>query len=53
MTAMVLHQSYGGTLTLSVFIDQSFCHCVFIYVNVHWQLVSFLYDGPFYCFCLL
>jgi len=26
---------------------------VLIYSNVHWQLVTFLHDGSFYCFCLL
>jgi len=34
------------------YIDQLFCHCVFIYFNLHWQWL-FLHDDSFYCFCLL
>ena len=41
------------TVTLFVYIDQLFCHCVFIFSNVLWQLVTFLHDGSLYCFCLL
>ena len=33
--------------------DQLFCHCVFIYSNVHQQLVSLLFDDALYCSCLL
>ena len=28
-------------------------HCIFIYSNVHWQLVYLLLDGSMYCLCLL
>jgi len=50
MTAMVLHQF---RVTLFVQIDQLFCHCVFIYANVRWQLVFLLRDGSLSYFCLL
>ena len=47
---MVFHRYY---VALFVYIDQLFCHCVFIYSNVHWRLVPLLHDGFLYCFCFL
>ena len=37
----------------TVYINQLFCYCIFIYFNFHWQLVSLLRDGSWHCFCLL
>jgi len=53
MTSMVLHQSFVTQWHSSFYIDQLFCHCVFLYFNVHWQLASSLHDGSLHCFCLL
>jgi len=33
------------SVPLFVYMDQLFCHCVFIYSCVHWQLITFLHDG--------
>jgi len=47
------NSTYSTTCCLFVYIGQLFCHCEFIYSNVHWQLVSLLRDGSLYCFCVL
>jgi len=47
---MVFHQSYA---TLSIYIGQSSCHCVFIYSYFHRQLLTSLHDDLLHCFCFL
>jgi len=42
-----------NTVTFFSYIDQFFCHCVFIHSNFHWRLVTFLHDDFLCCFCLL
>jgi len=53
MTAIGPLPILRDTLTLFVYVDESFCHRAFIYSNVHWQLVTLLHDGSLYFVCLL
>jgi len=53
MTVMIFHQSCSTWHSDKLCIDKFSCHCLFIYSNIHWQLVTFLRDGFLYYFYLL
>jgi len=52
MTSVVFHQSMWYSDDPFFYLDQFYCHCIFIYSNLHWQLLSSLHDGFLHCFCL-